>query len=56
MFFSVYRFSWIDVDVCGGCMYMYLHACMQGACRVHACVMPYFGLAVNVFIVFTVAS
>ena len=30
-------------------MYMYLHACMQGACRVHVCVMPYFGLAVNIF-------
>ena len=36
----------------GGFMYMYLHACMQGACRV----MPYFGLAVNIFIVFIVVG
>ena len=31
-------------DVCT-CIYM-------DACRVHACVMPYFGLAINIFIVF----
>ena len=31
-------------DVCS-CIYMH-------ACRVHACVMPYFGLAVNIFIGF----
>ena len=28
MYFLVYRFSWIGLDVCGGCMYMCLHACM----------------------------
>ena len=32
-------------------MYICLHAC-----RVHAYVMPYFGLAVDIFIVFTVVS
>ena len=31
----------------GGCMYMH-------ACRVHAHVIPYFGLAVHIFIVFIV--
>ena len=38
----------------GGCMYstcIYMHAC-----RVHARVMPYFGLAVNIFIVFIVVG
>ena len=29
-------FKWIDVDVCGGCMYIYLHACMQSACMCDA--------------------
>ena len=33
------------------CTCIYMHAC-----RVHACVMPYFGLACNIFIVFTVVS
>ena len=33
------------------CTCIYMHAC-----RVHACMMPYFGLAVNIFIVFTVVS
>ena len=33
--------------MCGGvCTCVYMHAC-----RVHACVMPYFGLAVNIFTV-----
>ena len=35
-------------DVCT-CIYMH-------ACRVHACVTPFFGLAVNIFIVLTVVS
>ena len=35
-------------DVCA-CIYMH-------AFRGHACVMPYFGLAVNIFMVFTVVS
>ena len=33
------------------CTCIYIHAC-----RVHASLMPYFGLAVNIFIVLTVAS
>ena len=37
-----------DAHVCT-CIYMH-------ACRVHACKMPYFGIAVNIFIVFTVVS
>ena len=36
-----------------GCMYMYFY---MHACRAHACVMYYFGLAVNIFIVFIVVS
>ena len=35
----------------GGCMYMYMHAC-----RVNVHVMPYFGLAVNISIVFIVVG
>ena len=39
--------------VCGGgvCTSIYMHAC-----RVHACVMPYPGLAVTIILVFTVVS
>ena len=38
---------------CGGCICtcIYMHAC-----RVHDCVMPYPGLAVYIFLVFTVVS